>query len=785
MILSLLVLALAQGGGGGSQAGAPLVTASVDRTHVTMGEALVLTVRARTHSAEALTVTLPSLAGFAIVETREVTDVSVGPASGGTLRTTVRQVTLRAERSGALVIGPVQARQGGLVVSTDQITIAVDRASGPAAALTPQARALLDAAPAPASGGEVALTVLIPSDTVLAGQQLDILLAVWFPRELRLRLRGQPRLALPTPAGVWSFPEEAPDEPVAARLVHGHWMDVYVAHRIVFPLEPGRITIPPAAVEYGVPLSFSIFSREERYSLHSDSVTIEVLPLPAEGRPADDQRLAAEGLSLALLVNPADTRVEEPVTVLATLSGVGNTPLWPEPALHWPAGFRVYPTETDVRLDPQSGLMAGTKTFNYLVVPDSAGTFLLGEVRYPYYDLRAGGYSVARTPPHTVVVLPGPEARAARASPPLLVARDVAWTDAAAQAIGPWGWIMIGVAPPLLAWAVRRRRRQEAGVTARSPGPSRVGRLEQAYHALLASYVPDRETRDGDGLARALRAAGVDRAVADHVMRLRDRLRAARYGPNGLGDVGDLVAELERMLEVLGGESGARRRRRIVVALVCSTVLASGAASAQAPTAEALYDAGALRAAADSFAARAAAEPGVAAHWYNLGATLYRGASDGKAVAAWTTAARLAPRNRAIARARDLVPPPDAASDALIAVGFATPAEWALGAGLSWVAVWVAVALRARRGVVGALLAATLAAAILGVREARRRALPVVVVVNPGTSVRVAPYGSASASSTVDAGAALLVVGRYGRWLSVRRDDGVRGWVLGAEVVRP
>ena len=118
-------------------------------------------------------------------------------------------------------------------------------------------------------------------------------------------------------------------------------MDVYVAHRIVFPLEAGRVSIPPAAVEYGVPLSFSIFSREERYALRSDSVTIEVLPLPAEGRPADDQRLAGQGLSLALLVSPVDTRVDEPVTVLATLTGVGNTPLWPEPALHWPASIPI------------------------------------------------------------------------------------------------------------------------------------------------------------------------------------------------------------------------------------------------------------------------------------------------------------------------------------------------------------------------------------------------------------------------------------------------------------
>ncbi|HUL03101.1 MAG TPA: BatD family protein [Gemmatimonadales bacterium] len=778
-MLALLALVLAQGPRGG-----PALTAAVDRARLTVGDALVLTVRARTRSSEPVTFTMPSFAGFAIVGTREITDVSVGVVPGAAARTTVRQLTLRAERAGGLVIGAVRARQGNLVLATEPITITVDRATGAAAVLTPPARALLDAAPPPASGDQVALTVLVPADTVLAGQQLDIVLAAWFPRELRLRLRGQPRLALPTPAGVWSFPEEAPDEPVAARQVRGHWMDVYVAHRIVFPLEPGRVTIPPAAVEYGVPLSFSIFSREERYSLHSDSVTIEVLPLPAEGRPQDDQRLAAGGLSLDLAVTPADTRVDEPVTVLATLTGVGNTPLWPEPALHWPAGFRVYPTETDVRLDPQSGLIAGTKTFNYLVVPDSAGTFMLGEVRYPYYDLRAGVYSVARTPPHTMVVLPGPEARAARPSLPLLTTRAVLWADVAAETLGPWGWVLIGIAPPLLTWVARRRRRPEEAVTARTPTLSRVGRLERDFHALLASHVPDREARDGDGLARALRASGIDRAVADHVMRLRDRLRAARYGPNGLGDVGDLVAELERMLQVLGAESGSRRRR-ILAGLMCVAIAASRPGAAQTPTAEALYDAGALRAAADSFAARAAAEPELAAHWYNLGATLYRAGADGKAVAAWTTAARLAPRNETIARARELIPPPDAASDPLLAVGVATPVEWALVAAVSWIALWVAIALGARRIAVGTTLAVTLVAAGFGALEAGHRARPVVVVVNAATPVRVAPYGSASATATVDAGAALLVAGRYGRWLAVRRDDGVRGWVLGAEVVRP
>src|SRR2546422_10642490 len=88
-------------------------------------------------------------------------------------------------------------------------------------------------------------------------------------------------------------------------------------------------------------------------------------------------------------------------------------------------------------------------------------------------------------------------------------------------------------------------------------------------------------------------------------------------------------------------------------------------AAAQTLSAEALYDAGALRAAADSFAARAAGEPRVPAHWYNLGATLYRAGADGKATAAWARAARLAPRDLLVRRARELLPAPDAASEAL------------------------------------------------------------------------------------------------------------------------
>jgi len=764
----------------------PDVTARVDRARVPAGEELTLTIRARSRSAEPVAVALPGLTGFTIVGSREVTEVAL-EGVGGPVRTMTREVRLKTQRPGTLVIGPVRVRQGVREIATPPLTVTVDSAAtGLATAISPIARRLIEAAPPPAHNDRVALSLILPGDSVLVGQQLDVIAAAWFPRELRARLTHTPILSLQTAEGAWSYPGAVPTEVAASRQVRGGWMDLFVAHQALFPLAPGRIVIPPATVAYAVPVGFSVFRREERYSLRSDTVPVTVLPLPAARRHADDQPVAAQGLVLDLGLEPANGRVGEPMAMTATVSGAGNVALWPEPAIRWPPGFRPYPGETGMRIAPRDGRIAGTKVFHYLVMPDSAGSFLLPEVRYPYYDLVAGDYRAATIAPRALAVAPGIEPHAARALPPLWRGGAAAWVDELARGLVPWGWLALLVGPPLLVWLRRRRGLAADGpgtATRAAPAPlTRLGQLEREFQAVLASHVPDQPARDGDGLARALRAAGVDSAIADHVKRLRDRLRASRYGPRGLGDAVELAAELEQVLHVLGAAPGGR-----VVAAIALLALVglTRSAAAQTLSAEALYDAGALRAAADSFAGRAAGSPRVPAHWYNLGATLYRAGADGKATAAWTRAARLAPRDPLVRRARELLPAPDAASEALLTTGFATPGEWALGAALLWVALWSAVAARRRRTVVLGLSLATVAAAGLAAREGLRRAQPLAIVLNAATPVRVAPYGGASPASMVEAGAALLVERGYGGWLEVHRADGVRGWVLAAEVSRP
>src|SRR5439155_1738072 len=203
-----------------------------------------------------------------------------------------------------------------------------------------------------------------------------------------------------------------------------------------------------------------------------------VLPLPVAGRSTDDPRVVAHGLALDVAIEPAEARVGEPLDVTVTVAGLGNVALWPEPAIHWPAGFRTYPGEATVRVESQGGQIGGSKTFHYLAVPDSVGAFLLPEVRYAYYDRAAGDAAVARAAPRALAVGQGAEPRAARPLPPLDRSAREAWTTALAAGAGRWGRAR-GGARAGAQGAGRRARRRSAPPLARGrvSGGTRRGRF--------------------------------------------------------------------------------------------------------------------------------------------------------------------------------------------------------------------------------------------------------------------------------------------------------------------
>ncbi|HEX6616824.1 MAG TPA: BatD family protein [Gemmatimonadales bacterium] len=762
-----------------TQWGRPQLDASVDEDRVTVGDEITYTLRAASRSSTPMQVILGSAVGLEIVMRSERTEVGF---DAGAVRTTVVQFRLRAARPGRWEIGPSRVVQGRDTVETAAIVVDVaPNRAVTASTLSPRLRRMLDRASPPASG-EPGVDLLVSTDTVRVGEQVDVVTAAWFPRDLRLQLRRPPTLQPPVIDGVWSFPQTTPSGIAATRSVRGRWYDLFLSHQVVFPLTAGTIGIPRATLKYSTPVALQFFSQEDRFALSSRADTLVVLPLPDAGRPADFAGAIAGGLRLERRIDPATARVGEGIAVELRLSGAGNTALWPPPEIAWPGGVRAYLERTDESATTDEGRVGGTKTFRYLVVPDSAGAVAIPGVRYAYFDLDTDRYRELAVGPAAVPVAARGQAAAAEALPPALLPAagpSVGWR--LGHGLPDWMWLLLLVAPPL-ALALRGRR---VRLPERGPAREQVSDLRSAEAALdrvVRTLAPDPDHRFGPALAAAARAAGADQALAERVTAVRERLLARRYGPGTAEDEASLAAEAQEVVRRLGGSLRGRRRGRAIGALLLLAAAGSGRAGAQSPAPERLYESGAVRAAVDGFAARASADPADAASWYNLGAAYYRLGEPGRAEAAWLRARRLAPRSITINRALELTPPADAASARWTWSAPVTPEELLLLGTLGWLAGWIGWVVRPRareRWLVLLIFAGAAVLAGLGLRAWYRQ--PLAVVLEPAT-LRLSPHGRAPAVAPVESGAAVRLIRGSTGWLLVRASGGREGWLPDAAV---
>ncbi len=273
-------------------------------------------------------------------------------------------------------------------------------------------------------------------------------------------------------------------------------------------------------------------------------------------------------------MTPVAARVGEGVTVELSLAGEGNTALWPAPAMRWPPGARAYSDKVEERVGATEGRIGGTKTFRYLVVPDSVGALALPAVSYVYFDLASNRYLTAAVPAASVPVAAGGEATASTALPPAILrggSPSLAWR--LGHGVPDWVWLLVLLAPPTALalrgrWSLPRRR------PSRRPAGD-LKSAEEELDAVVRTLVPDPHRRSGAGLAAAVRAAGADAALAGRVAAARERLLARRYGPTAGGpDDAALTAEVRELVRSLGGSlRGWAGRGAAVVPLVAAALV--------------------------------------------------------------------------------------------------------------------------------------------------------------------------------------------------------------------
>ena len=629
----------------------------------------------------------------------------------------------------------------------------------------------------------------IAPETVYVGQQANYTLTVRIPADVRQRLRRNPEFVPPEARAMLAY-----DLPSTKVDPTADGPEEHIFRRALFPLSPGRYAIPASRLTYALPQSPSFFSREEERTLRSEALAFVAIDPPQRGRPGGWSG-AVGRWSVTARADAATARVGDPFVLSLRVTGVGNATLLPRPVIVIPWGELV-PEDEHVSLDSTPSALAGTKEFSWLVTPRDPGLATVPALEYVYFDPIARRYDVARSTPITIRVAPGDLVRVpARAREPgadTVLALRPALAGARPLALPAaflWFWVALLAPVP---WAlVSWRRRRPRVARARTPA-ERLREMPTANAGPMRALFEEAITRRTGvrlaavtapgALASALRHEGVTSETAVSAESLRDALDSGAY--SGARGRGDLRERVEQVLKKIGVEA----RRGAGAALVLSALLFTPAlwaqglgqepalvAFTQGHTAYAGRDYARAR---DAFLRAARAAPRDPAAWANLGTAAWQAGDTASAVLGWQRALRLSPLSAELRPLLRRVRAPQTHGEALVWPVPPLPVA-ALGFAL-WFAVWLSLALWARRGrlrpTLYALLLPGLSLAGFAIATEDRLRARDLVVIAAAVPLRHLPALGSDPGAMPLIGEVARVRERRGVWLRLELEAGRSGW---------
>lgn len=749
----------------------------------------------------AATLVAPSFAPFDVLRSSSSPHVTFDPTGGGSTIAEYRYV-LTTDRTGTFELPPFEARLGGARARSRAIALSIRPTPSRGNPPTVIARARVD------TSLEVNFRAPVLPETVYVGQQANYEVAVFLNSTVRERLRRNPTFFPPDMQSMLAYDLPVRGDP-PRRQVGSRCFDALVYQRALFPLMPGRFTIPPAQLVYSLPLSASFFSREESHELQTDSTVIVAVEPPTEGRPADYGG-AVGNVRVSAKLDTVGSRVGDPMRLTVRVWGTGNVKLFPRPNVGVPWGSLVKGDER-VEVDENARRIAGSKEFDWVLTPKVAGELDLPPIRYSYFNPDTRRYEVASTQPTRVHVGEGTLASADTARTETLLPLRTRYRGPAREPLHehPLFWALLALAPvPAITLGARERRRRNAPrglehaarlAALRSDARSTrdASEIRRRYTNALAERLKldvESFTRPG-ALARALRRRGVSTDVALEAERFLRELDEAAFSSSGrlADDAAERAARLYRSVdaEALTTAQIPVRALSILVFLVVGVATARAVDPAAGRIAfdqgVAAYEKRDFVAAREAFIDAVSAEPAAPDAWADLGTAAWAIADTARSVASWQRALRFEPLASDVRERVELV-------HALpwTAAGYVPPlpASWLFNiAAIAWVFAWGRTAYRVSRGgrfwrreLTGLSVAAGLLV-LCGFALAERLSGRNLAVMRQTTSLSVDPQLGGERRATAIIGEVVRLTGRQGAWSRVRLDDGRDGWIQNTDLI--
>ncbi|ATL46515.1 hypothetical protein COR50_04620 [Chitinophaga caeni] len=146
------------------------------------------------------------------------------------------------------------------------------------------------------------------------------------------------------------------------------------------------------------------------YKIKSPVVKVHVKPLPADGKPASFTGAIGK-FSMDVAPVKEDITTDDAITMKVTIKGQGNITLLNAPKLDLPPSFEVFDPKVSDNIDKNSNPLSGSKTFEYVIMPQESGKHTIPPVEFSYFDPGTQEYKTLQSPAIALDIAQGKKVR--------------------------------------------------------------------------------------------------------------------------------------------------------------------------------------------------------------------------------------------------------------------------------------------------------------------------------------------------------------------------------------
>ncbi|MBN8703504.1 MAG: protein BatD [Bacteroidetes bacterium] len=386
-------------------------TASASKTVVAVGEQFQITFAINT---SASSFKAPSLNEF---------DVYSGPnqsqsmqfVNGNMSQSISFSYIIAAKKEGKYTIAPASVNADGKKVESNSMVIEVVKGSGNAGTGGGNQRNSNSSSQQTANDNLFAKTT-VSKTKVYVGEQIMVSHKIY----TRLNLRGFQDYELPSYNGFWSQDVVSKGQiELTTENIDGAMYQVAELKKVfLFPQRSGTLEIEPVEVtcivrERSSNAPQSIFDqffggggyKDVSYKIKSRPVKIDVSALPEANKPKDFSG-AVGNYTMKTQLSKEKLKVNDAINLVYTISGRGNLKLIDAPAVNFPQEFEKYDPKVTDNVSVSSSGVAGSKTFDYLLIAREQGTFKLDALSFSYFDPEKKSYVTLPAPEFSIQVDP-------------------------------------------------------------------------------------------------------------------------------------------------------------------------------------------------------------------------------------------------------------------------------------------------------------------------------------------------------------------------------------------